>query len=139
MSKPPSADLAARPRAPRWLSQIETLSTTIIVVMIGGMMLWHEAIERERRLTLVIASAALLYVVGLVEFGRRSGPATIAWWPFGLAGLVAGSVAELINAQFLITWELTVAGLTGMVIGTAQWAALRLWVRLTENRGLPGT
>lgn len=139
MSKPPSTDLAARPRAPRWLSQIETLSTTIIVVMVGGMMLWYEAIERERRLTLVIGSAALLYVVGLVEFGRRSDPATIAWWPFGLAGLVAGSVAELINAQFLITWELTVAGLTGVVIGTAQWAALRLWLRLTENRGLPGT
>jgi hypothetical protein len=116
------------------LSRIETLGTTIIVVMIGGMMLWYEAIERERRLTFVIGTAVFLYVVGLVMFGRRSNPAGIAWWPFALAGLAAGSVAEFINAQFLITWELLVAGLTGLVIGTAHWTALRLWLRLTDGR-----
>jgi hypothetical protein len=101
--------------------------------MIGGMMLWHEAIERER-LTFVISSTVVLYVVGLVMFGRRSNPAAIAWWPFALAGLAAGCVAELINARFLVTQELLVAGLTGVVIGTAHWTALRVWLHLTESR-----
>lgn len=119
---------------PGWLSRIETLSTTVIVVMIGSMMLWYEAIERDRRLTLVVGSAVLLYVIGLVTFGRRSNPAGIAWWPFALAGLTAGCVAEFINAQFLVTRELLVAGLTGVTIGTAHWAALRVWLHLTERR-----
>jgi hypothetical protein len=119
---------------PGWLSRIETLSTTIIVVMIGGMMLWYEAIDRERRLTFVIGSAVFLYVVGLMVFARRSNPAGIAWWPFALAGLAAGCVAEFINAQFLITRELLVAGLTGVVVGTAHWTALRVWLHLTESR-----
>lgn len=119
---------------PDWLSRIETLSTTIIVVMIGGMMLWYEAVEREARLTIVIASAVLLYVGGLVSFGRSSNPNGIAWWPFALAGLIAGSVAEFINAQLLVTSELSLAGLTGVVIGTAHWTALRVWLHLTEGR-----
>jgi hypothetical protein len=102
--------------------------------MIGGMMLWYEAIEHEARLALVIASAVLLYVVGLVRFGSGSNPNGIAWWPFALAGLIAGAVAEFINAQLLVTSELLVAGLTGVVIGTAHWTALRAWLHLTEGR-----
>ncbi len=121
-------------KQPGWLSRIETLSTTVIVVMIGGMMLWYEAIEHEARLALVIASAVLLYVVGLVRFGSGSNPNRIAWWPFALAGLIAGAVAEFINAQLLVTSELLVAGLTGVVIGTAHWTALRAWLHLTEGR-----
>jgi Na+-transporting NADH:ubiquinone oxidoreductase subunit NqrB len=134
MSKPLSPDLVARPRAHHWLSRIETLGTTLIVVMIGGLMLWFEGIERDRRLAVVIGSAAILYVFSVVVFGRRSNPSGIAWWPFALAGVAAGSVAEFINAQFLVTWELLVAGLTGVVIGTAHWTALRVWLHLTESR-----
>jgi hypothetical protein len=106
------------------------LGTTIVVLLIGSMMLWYEAVARGRRLTITIASAALLYVVGLVWFGRRSDPNGIAWWPFVAAGFLAGAVAELINAQFMVTGELLMAGLTGGVIGTAQWTALRVWIRV---------
>ncbi len=119
---------------PSWLTRIETFGTTIVVLMVGSMMLWFEAVERERRLAVTIGSAVLLYVAALVVFGRRSEPSRIAWWPFAVAGLVTGAVAELINAKFLVTRELFVAAVTGVAIGTAHWAALRVWIRVTERR-----
>ena len=119
---------------PDWLSRIETLGTMIVVLMVGSMMIWFEAVERGRLLALTIGSAVLLYVVALVVLGRRSEPSRIAWWPFAFAGLATGAVAELINAKFLVTPELFVAAATGMVIGTAHWAALRVWIRLNERR-----
>jgi hypothetical protein len=119
-----------------WVSRIQTLGTTAVVLMVGSMMMWHEAVERDRRLTLTIGSAVLLYVVALALFARRSAPARIAWWPFAVAGLATGAVAELINAKFLVTREMLVAAVTGVVIGTAHWAALRVWIRLTERRAL---
>jgi hypothetical protein len=121
-------NLAARPSGPHWLWRIEMLSTTLIVVMIGSMMLWYESIEHERRLLVTIGSAIVLYVAGLVISGQRSDPGRISWWPFALAGLMAGAVAELINAQFLVTRELLAAVATGVVIGTAHWTALRVWL-----------
>jgi hypothetical protein len=125
--------MTRRPR-PVWLSRIETLGTTLIVLLIGGMMIWYEALERETRLVVTLGSAVLLYPLALVFFGRRSNPAHIAWWPFAMAGVGAGSVAELINAQFMVTRELLIACLTGVVIGTAQWIALRVWIGLNGRR-----
>jgi uncharacterized YccA/Bax inhibitor family protein len=119
---------------PDWLSRIETLGTTAVVLMVGSMMIWYEAVEREGRLALTIGSAVFLYIVTLVLFGRRSEPSRIAWWPFAVAGLVTGAVSELINAQFLVTRELFVAAITGVVIGTAHWGALRVWLGLTQRR-----
>lgn len=119
---------------PVWLSRIETLGTTLIVLLVGGMMIWYEALERETRLAVTIGSAVLFYPLALVFFGRRSNPAHIAWWPFALAGVAAGAVAELINAQFMVTRELLVASATGVVIGTAQWIALCVWIGLTGRR-----
>lgn len=118
---------------PDWLSRIETLGTTAVVLLVGSMMIWYEAVERERRLALTIGSAVLLYVVALVWFGRRSNPSRIAWWPFACAGLATGAIAELINAKFLVTPELLIAALTGLAVGTAHWTALRLWIRLTKG------
>src|SRR2546423_6435736 len=112
-------------RGPAWLSRIETLGTTLVVLLIGSMMLWSEALMGGRRLTITIASAALVYIVSLMMWGRRSDPNGIAWWPFVVAGFAAGAVGELINAQFLVTRELLTAGLTGVAIGSAQWTALR--------------
>ena len=121
-------------KGPAWLSRIETLGTTVVVLLIGSMMLWSEALVRGWRLTITIGSAALVYVVGLTIFGRKSDPSTLAWWPFAFTGFAAGAVGELINAKFLITRELLSAGLTGIAIGTAQWTALRVWIRLTRSR-----
>jgi hypothetical protein len=123
-----------RTTAPDWLTRIETLGTTVVVLLVGGMMIWYEAVEREGRLAIVIGSAVLLYVVTLVVFGWRSEPSRIAWWPFALAGLLTGAVSELINAKFLVTRELFIAAVTGLVIGTAHWAALRVWIGLIERR-----
>jgi hypothetical protein len=117
---------------PAWLTSVEMLGTTAVVLMIGGMVLWYTAAVREPRLVLTIGSGLFIYVVCLVAFGRRSAP-HIAMWPFALAGLCAGVIAELVNAQFLMTRESAAAGLTGVVIGTAQWAALRTWLRLTRS------
>ena len=119
---------------PGWLFRIETLGTTAVVLMVGSMMIWHEAVERGGRLALTIGSAVFLYVVALVVCGRRSEPSRIAWWPFALAGLATGAVSELINAKFLVTRELFIAAITGVVIGTAHWAALRVWIGFTERR-----
>lgn len=110
--------------------------TTLVVLLIGSMMLWSEAVVRGERLTITIGSAVILYVVGLVVFGHRSDPNGISWWPFVAAGFAAGAVGELINAQFLVTRELLSAGLTGIVIGTAHWTALRVWIRLTRGRAV---
>ena len=123
-----SAGQGARPG---WLSRIETLGTTIVVLMVGSMMIWYEAVQRGRRLVVTVASAVLLYAIALVLFGLKSDPSRVAWWPFGLTGLVTGATAELINASFLVTRELFIAAVTGLVIGTAHWAALRVWIRLT--------
>jgi hypothetical protein len=130
MSRSPSPNLAGRDRGPAWLARIEMLGTTLVVLLIGIMMLWSEAAVRGRRLAITIASAVLLYVIGLVVFGRRSDPNRIAWLPFAVAGFAAGAVAELIHAQFMVTRELLSAGLTGVVIGTAHWVALRAWIHL---------
>jgi NADH:ubiquinone oxidoreductase subunit 6 (subunit J) len=118
--------------SPGWLTRIETLGTTLVVLMVGAMMIWYEAVERERRLALTIGCAVVLYAGTLLALGRRSSPQRIAWWPFAAAGSVTGAVAELINARFLVTVELLLAVVTGVVIGTAHWAALRVWVRLTK-------
>ncbi len=118
---------------PAWLFRIETLGTTMVVLLVGSMMLWHEAVEREGRLA-VIGSAVLLYVGVLVACARRSSPGGISWWPFAAAGSATGATAELINAKFLITPELLVAMVTGVVIGTAHWTALTVWIRLVERR-----
>jgi hypothetical protein len=129
-----SHDSRGRGTRPAWLTRVETLGTTIVVLMIGSMMIWHEAIVHQRRLIVTIGSAVLLYVFALVVLGRRSEASRIAWWPFALAGLATGAVAELINARFLVTRELFLAALTGLVIGTAHWGALRVWIGLTERR-----
>jgi hypothetical protein len=121
---------------PGWLSRIETLGTTAVVLMVGSMMIWYEAVERGRRLVFTIGSAVLFYLAALALFGWRSAPARIAWWPFASAGLATGVVAELINARFLVTREMFVAAATGVAIGTAHWAALRVWIRLTERRAV---
>lgn len=119
------------PARPRWLSRVETLGTTIVVLMIGAMVLWFKSAERETRVVFVIGVAVLLYAAGLVVLGRRSNPAGVAWWPFAMAGVVAGGVAELINARLLLSRESVAAAVTGLVIGTAHWIALRTWLRLT--------
>ena len=121
---------------PGWLFRIETLGTTLVVLMIGGLVLWFKAGERESRLGLVIGTALLIYAVGLVTLALRSNSATVAWRPFALAGLIAGLVSELINAQLLLTRESLAASLTGVAIGTAHWAALRTWLLLNE-KGFP--
>lgn len=120
--------------SPGWLTRIETIGTTLVVVMIGAMMIWYEAAERERRLAVTIGSAVLVYVGVLVFSGRRSEPVGIPWWPFAAAGVATGGVAELINARFLITIELLAAVVTGLVIGTAHWLALRVWIGMGERR-----
>lgn len=113
---------------PDWLSRIETLGTTTVVLMVGSMMMWYESVERGAWLGLTIGSAVLLYVVVLVAGGWRSESSRVAWWPFAAAGMVTGAVAELLNAKFLVTRELLAAVGTGLVIGTAHWAALRVWI-----------
>ncbi len=115
---------------PGWLSRVEMLGTTVVVLMIGGMVLWFKAAEQESRVLSVIATGLLIYATALVAFGRRSNPATVAWWPFAAAGLAAGAVAEAINAQFLLGRESAAAAVTGVIIGTAHWVALRTWLRL---------
>ena len=120
--------------SPAWLTRIETSGTTLVVLMIGAMTIWYEAVQRERRLIFTITCAVVLYVGVLVLSGRRAGPAGVPWWPFAAAGVVTGAAAELINARFLVTVELLVAVVTGLVIGTAHWAALRAWIGLGERR-----
>ena len=115
-----------------WLTRIETLGTTLVVLMVGSMMIWYEAVERGRRLALIIGCAVALYAGVLVLCGRRSAAGRVAWWPFAAAGVVSGAVAALINARFLVTVELLVAVATGVVIGTAHWAALRVWIGVTQ-------
>jgi hypothetical protein len=119
---------------PGWLGRIETLGTTVVVLMIGAMMIWFEAVEREGRLVVTIGCAVLVYVAVLVLAGRRSEAGGIPWWPFAAAGVVTGGVAELINARFLVTIELLAAVVTGLVIGTAHWVAVRVWIGLGERR-----
>ena len=118
---------------PGWLTRLETLGTTLVVLLVGSMMLWHEAVDRGGWRAVTIASAVSLYLAVLVGCGRRSSAAEISWWPFATAGLVTGGVAELINARFLVTPELLIAAATGVVIGSAHWAALRIWIGLMER------
>lgn len=122
------------PVTPGWLTRIETLGTTAVVLMIGAMMVWFEAVERGTRLAVTIGCAVLAYVAVLVLAGRRAEHGRMPWWPFATAGVVTGATAELINARFLVTIELLAAVVTGLVIGTAHWIALRVWVGLGERR-----
>jgi hypothetical protein len=118
--------------SPPWLARIETLGTTVVVLMVGGMMIWYEAVDRGQRLVVTVGSAILLYLVLLLLLARRSDPGRVAWWPFAVTGLITAAVAELINAKFLVTVELWLAAVTGVAVGTAHWAALRVWIGLSE-------
>ena len=122
-----------RSRRPDWLTRIEMLGTTLTVLLVGGMMIWHEAIQHGAWLAVTIGSAGVLYVAGVAVAGLRSDPNRISWWPFALAGAGAGATAELVNAQFVVTRELLLAAVTGVVIGTAQWSALWIWIRLNQR------
>ena len=122
-------------RASGWLGSIQMLGTTIVVLMIGGMVLWLKAESRDLRLAFTIASAVVIYAGGVAVLGRRSRGARIPIRPFAIAGLCAGAIAELVNAQFLLTRECAAAGLTGAVIGLAHWAALRSWLHLSPAEG----
>ena len=115
-----------------WFATIEMLGTTIVVLMVGAMVLWLKAGTRDSRLVFTIASALCVYAGGVVVLGSRSPPSPIAAWPFVLAGLCAGGVAELVNAEFLLSREFVVAGLTGAAIGLAHWTALRTWLRFNR-------
>jgi hypothetical protein len=121
--------------SPGWLTRIETLGTTAVVLMVGAMMIWYEAVLRGRRLVVTISCAVILYLAVLVLSAQRSSPTRISWWPFAAAGLVTGGVVELINARFLVTVELLAALVTGLVIGTAHWLALRIWIGLGRRVG----
>ena len=128
---PPEGD---RRRKTSWLASIEMLGTTIVVLMIGALMLWFKAVVHDPRSLLTIGGGLLIYAVGVVGFGLRFSPSSVAVWPFLLAGALAGGVAELFNAEFLVTREFLAALVTGTIIGFAHWAALRSWRGLTEKR-----
>jgi hypothetical protein len=132
----PSPDGEARTsgtQPPSWLASIEMLGTTAIVLMVGAMVLWLKASVHGPRLVVTIGTGLLLYAAGVVGLGRRSAAAPVAPWPFAVAGLGAAACAELVNAGFLLTGEFGLAGLAGVVIGLAHWAALRTWLRLNGN------
>jgi hypothetical protein len=118
-----------RPGEPSWLTSVEMLGTTVVVLMIGGMVLWYTAAARESRLVFTIGSGLLAYTCAVVAFGRRTARHVVLW-PFALAGLCAGVVMELVAAEWLLSREAGAAALTGITIGTAHWAALRVWLRL---------
>jgi len=80
-----------------------------------------------------LATGLLGGLAVLVLAGRRSEAGGIPWWPFASAGVVTGGVAELLNARFLVTIELLAAVVTGLVIGTAHWVAVRVWIGLGER------
>src|SRR5438309_7786234 len=128
---PPEGD---RRRQRSWLLRIEMLGTTVVVLMIGALMLWFKAVVHDSHSMLTVGGGLLVYAMGVVGFGHRYSPSSVAVWPFLLAGALAGGLAELVNAQFLVTQEFLAALLTGTVIGFAHWAALRSWLRLTERR-----
>ena len=121
-------------RPPAWLHRFQMLGTTVTVLLVGGMMIWHEALDHGLWLGATIGTAAVVYTTGLVLAGLKSDPDRVAWWPFALAGLAAGAAAELVNAQFVVTRELFLAAVTGVVIGTAHWTALWIWIRLNQRR-----
>lgn len=122
------------PSRPFWLGRVETLGTTLVVLLIAAMVLWLDAAEQAPRVAFAIGAGVLSYVIVLVAVALRSGVDRIDWWPFALAGTAAGAIAELINAEFLVSRESAAAAVTGALIGTAQWIALRTWLRLTGQR-----
>jgi hypothetical protein len=121
-----------RPREPSWLTSVEMLGTTVVVLMIGGMVLWYSAAAREPPLAFTIGSGLLAYTCGVLAFGRRAARHVVLW-PFVLAGLCAGVVMELVAAEWLLTRETGAAALTGITIGAAHWSALRVWLRLGRS------
>jgi len=46
MSRSSSSNRAAGEREPAWLWRIEMFGTTLVVLLIGSMMLWSEALVR---------------------------------------------------------------------------------------------
>lgn len=131
MTEPTSAERRAS-RRPEWLWSVEMLGTTVVVLMISAALLWGRADAPGAWLAVGLAAGVLVYVAVVVGLVRSTPSSGIAWWPFAAAGAAAGGVAEIINAEFLISREFAAAIVTGGVIGTAQWVALRIWLRLTR-------
>jgi hypothetical protein len=117
---------------PAWLWSVEMLGTTVVVLMISAAVLWGRADDPGAWLGVGLGAGVVVYVAVVIALGRGATASGAAWWPFAIAGAVAGGVTEIINAELLFSREFVAALLTGGVIGTAQWVALRTWLRLTR-------
>lgn len=131
MTEPTSAERGPS-RRPEWLWSVEMLGTTVVVLMISAAILWGRADDPGAWLGVGLGAGVLVYVAVVVGLSRGAASPGVAWWPFAVAGAAAGGVAEIINAEFLISREFAAAIVTGGVIGMAQWVALRTWLRLTR-------
>ena len=131
MTEPTSAKRGGS-RRPEWLWSVQMLGTTVVVLMISAAILWGRADDPGAWLAVGLGAGVLVYVGAVVGLGRGAASSGVAWWPFAVAGAAAGGVAEIINAEFLISREFAAAIVTGGVIGMAQWVALRTWLRLTR-------
>ncbi len=101
--------------------------------MVGGMVIWAKAPAQGPSVAVVIGSGAVVYVLVHLALGRRSPSPAVPWVIGAIAGAAAGAVAELINAEMLLTREFAAACVTGAAIGTAQWTALRTWLRVIRR------
>jgi hypothetical protein len=106
---------------------MEMLATTTTVLAVGGAVLWRNATDRHLRDSLAIGSALLAYPAGLALLARGG---RVPYSAFVTAGVAAGTIAQLINGQFMVDRELAVAAGTGAFIGSAHWLAARAWARL---------
>lgn len=81
-----------------------------------------------------VALAAGAYGSSLWLLAHRTAPGReVPYWPFGLAGSLAGLVSGLVRPAFQI--ELVLAGMLGaaLLIGGVHWLALRAVRRLLSR------
>jgi hypothetical protein len=133
MSPAPGISSEAPTGQQPWWRRMDMLATTSTVLVVGGTVLWGNTVDHGWRDSLAIASALLIYPAGLALLaGRTRGAVRVT--TFIVAGVAAGSVAQMINGNFMIDRELGVAATTGAFVGVAHWVAARAWTRLLGSQ-----
>ena len=85
---------------------------------------------------LATGSLYALTAIAVVVVFRNTRTINLAQGDFAMIGAFLGVVfLKELGLNYYATVELVVAVVTGLVIGTAHWVALRVWIGLAE----PGT
>jgi len=129
MRPDPSVADEGRPARPAGLPS----TLAVLAFVLGFAALGLASDHNWWKLARVLVAAAAYAGVLVAAFRALAPRGSVPWWPFALAGAVAGGVSGVVrpgsDARVLVS-SVTAAAL---LLGTVHWIALRWWRRFAPE------